>query len=195
MPSLRYPDLHARFRKLADIPVEEWQRLESLVRPRRLKKGELFIEAGADARGFGIILSGLMRVYYTDRKGAEATRSFRGAFDIVGAFSELLLGGPSRVSVSALEDTELLTGNYDAFARLYPRHASWQELGRKLAERLYITKEKREFEFLRLSAAERYAAFRRENPGLVERVPQYHIASYLGITPVALSRIKKKNSG
>lgn len=187
----RYPELYARFRKLADIPAEEWLRLESLLRPRRLKKGELFIEAGGDARGFGIILSGLTRVYYTDSKGVEATRAFRGAFDVVGAFSELLLGGPSRVSVQALEDTELLAGNYDAFARLYPRHAAWQELGRKLAERLYITKEKREFEFLRLSATERYEAFCRENPGLAERVPQYHIASYLGITPVALSRIKR----
>jgi CRP-like cAMP-binding protein len=66
-------------------------------------------------------------------------------------------------------------------------------MARLLAEYLFIRKEKREIELVTLDARERYAIFRKEHPTLEQFIPQYHIASYLGITPTQLSRIRRKN--
>jgi len=82
---------------------------------------------------------------------------------------------------------------------LYDRHPVWERIGRIKAERLAIQKEFREKEFLLDTAETRYRRFLKEFPDLTDRIPQYYIASYLGITDVALSRIRKKmkpiNSG
>jgi CRP-like cAMP-binding protein len=74
----------------------------------------------------------------------------------------------------------------------YDRHACWERLGRKNAEQLVLIKEAREKELLLDSLEVRYQRFLQEFPGLADRIPQYHIASYLGVTDVALSRIRKK---
>ena len=71
----------------------------------------------------------------------------------------------------------------------------WERLGRLLTEQLYIKKEQREAEFLLDDAPTRYRNFQKQYPGLEDRLPQYHVASYLGITPVALSRIRNAESG
>ena len=76
--------------------------------------------------------------------------------------------------------------------KLYERHACWERLGRKNAENLALVKESREKELLLDSLEIRYRRFLKEFPGLADRIPQYHIASYLGVTDVALSRIRKK---
>jgi len=96
---------------------------------------------------------------------------------------------PCRSHIQAMEDSELLIGDYDRMKKLYARNAGWQELGRRIAENFYVGKERREYELLQLSASERYLMFDQEYPGLARRIPQYYVASYLGITPVALSRI------
>lgn len=83
----------------------------------------------------------------------------------------------------------------DTFESLYKRHRCWETLGRKLAEGLYIKKEMKERLLLMNTAEERYLQFLKEFPGLEKRVPQYHIASYLGITPVSLSRIRSSSNG
>ncbi len=95
----------------------------------------------------------------------------------------------SLLYLQALEDTTLLVIDHATYTELLARHVGWQVTARKLAELLFIIKEKREAELLLLSAPERYARFRRDFPGLEQRVNQYHIASYLGITPESLSRI------
>src|SRR5262245_27438280 len=171
------------------LPEPEWRAFERLLAPRRFSKGERFVEPG-DRRGLvGLVRSGLFRFYYVDADGREATKTFRGPGELAAAYAELLMGVPSRTFVEALEDSELLVAPYAELLRLYARHPGWQELGRRVAERFYVNKERREFELLQLPAAERYRLFDREYPGLAARIPQYHVASYLGITPVALSRI------
>lgn len=184
-----YGGLLAAPAALPRIPEAEWRRFEGLLRPARLSKGDFFIRPGDPARTFALVLSGLLRFYYIDRTGKEATKAFRGAYELAAAYPEMLLGIASRSHVEALEDCELLVGRYEDLKGLYRRHACWLEVGRLSAEQYFIAKERREFEFLQQSAAERYQAFLREQPVLAARLPQYQIASYLGITPVALSRI------
>jgi CRP-like cAMP-binding protein len=172
-----------------ELPRAEWAAFEALLSARRLRKGELFIKPGDASGRFGLVRSGLLRFYYVGADGSDATKAFRGPGEFAAAYAEMLMGAPSRTHIEALEDSELLVADYARIKGLYRRHAGWQELGRLIAENFYINKERREFELLQLSARERYALFDQEYPGLAKRIPQYHVASYLGITPVALSRI------
>lgn len=89
-----------------------------------------------------------------------------------------------------MEDSTLITVDYETYQELLGSHTCWQIVARKLAEMVFILKEKREAELLLNSAPERYQQFLTDYPDLETRVPQYHIASYLGITPESLSRIR-----
>lgn len=171
------------------IPGIEWRRFEAMLRRTGLRKGDFFIRPGEPVRTFALVLSGLLRFFYIDRAGKEATKAFRGPYELAAAYPEMLLGIPARSHIQALEDCELLVGRYEDLQGLYRRHPCWLEVGRLCAEQYFIAKERREFEFLQQSASERYLTFLRERPDLAGRLPQYQIASYLGITPVALSRI------
>lgn len=148
------------------------------------------MEPGQPSHEAGIIVSGLMRLYYTDTEGREATKAFRGPGEMVAAYVELLEKRPSRITIEALEDTELLVVRYERVTALYNDHPSWQQLGRAVAEDHYRQRERREQELLLNSATERWQDFNKERPDLAQRLPQKLIASYLGITPVALSRIR-----
>ena len=186
---IRYPLVLKAVQRLAPVPPEQWARLEGFLKPRRLMKGRNFIEPGQPSSEAAICVSGLLRFYYTDAGGREATKAFRGPGELVAAYAELLDKRPSRTTIEALEDSELLVVRYDRVTALYREHACWQELGRVIAEDHYRQRERREQELLLNSATERWQAFIKEQPELAARLPQKIIASYLGITPVALSRI------
>ena len=186
---MKYPKVFEALKRLAAIPSEQWLRLEGHLSIRRLKKGDFFIQPGQPSIEAGIVVSGLLRFYYTDSEGREATKAFRGPGELVAAYAELLDKRPSRTTIEALEDCELLVVRYERFTALYRDHACWQELGRVVAEDHYRQRERREQELLLNSATERWRTFLSEKPELAAKLPQKIIASYLGITPVALSRI------
>lgn len=186
---IRHQKIYDAVRRLAPIPPEQWGRLEGFLRPMRLKKGQNFIEPGQASNEAGIVVSGLLRLYYTDTEGREATKAFRGPGEMVAAYVEMLEKRPSRITIEALEDSELLVVRYERVTALYNDHPSWQEFGRVIAEDHYRQRERREQELLLNSATERWETFMKEKPDLAGRLPQKIIASYLGITPVALSRI------
>ena len=102
----------------------------------------------------------------------------------------MLLRQPSRLFIQALEDAKLLIADYSAYRLISESHASLQQLNCKIAELLFIKKEKRESTLLLDDAKTRYLSFLEEYPGLEVRLKQHHIASYLGMTPVTLSRIR-----
>jgi CRP-like cAMP-binding protein len=129
-------------------------------------------------------------LYYLDATGTEWTKSFCVAGNVVAAYSALLRGEPSRLYIQALEPSTLLIADFAAYQTLTLEHPCWQIVNCKLAESLFIKKEQRESELLLDDAPTRYQKFLDEYPGLEARVKQYHIASYLGITPVSLSRIR-----
>jgi CRP-like cAMP-binding protein len=177
------------------LEPEAWAVLSRFLRPRRLRKGDFFIEPGDPSGEVAVVREGLMRFYYTDADGGEATKAFRARGELVAAFAELLLGIPSRTHIEALEDSELLVADYKSLDAALDRFTGWHKTARRIAERFYVIKEKREQELLQLSAEQRYERFLKERPDLAGRVPQYHVASYLGITPVALSRIVSRRRG
>lgn len=177
-------------RSLIDLPDDEAVKAATLFQPFCLKRGEFFVRAGEMPKTIGIVMSGILRLYYVDVDGDEYSKSFCAEGSFVAAYSALLLQQSSRLFIQASEDTRLLIADYAVFRSLSAQHPCWQTLNCKIAEFLFIKKEKRESALLLDDATTRYLSFQAEYPGLKTRIKQHHIASYLGITPVTLSRIR-----
>lgn len=189
-----YEQLADFFRERASIPESEMAKAMRIFQPTRLGKGEFLLRAGEVPRTLGFIVRGVVRLFFLTPDGEEITRSFRLENSFVSSYSALLLGEPSRLFLQALEPTYLLVTPYSAYQELTAGHLCWQIMDRKFAQQLFIRQEQRECELLLDDATTRYVKFRAEYPGLEERIKQHHIASYLGITPVTLSRIRAQLS-
>jgi CRP-like cAMP-binding protein len=175
----------------ADLPPEEIDRAKAFVTTVHVAKHDFFLRAGEVPRRIGLNVSGLLRLYYLDRSGKEHNKHFCVEQTCAISYSAFLQQMASRLSIQALEDCTLLVIDHEAYTRLLASHPGWQVAARKLAEMIFILKERREAELLQCTAAERYARFREDYPGLEQRVNQYQIASYLGITAESLSRIRR----
>ena len=108
-----------------------------------------------------------------------------------GPLGAARLGLPTTYGVQALEPTRYWAAPYPSLLALYQAQPVYERFGRELAERLLVHKERRARSLLQEDAATRYRQFVEGEPGLGQRVPLYHVASYLGITPESLSRIRR----
>ncbi|XGV99827.1 MAG: Crp/Fnr family transcriptional regulator [Leptolyngbya sp. BL-A-14] len=182
--------LIAILRSRVDLTEREAIQTVCLFQTHTLSRGEFFIRAGDVPQTIGFVISGILRLYYVDADGNESTKSFCAENSFVAAYSALLLKQPSRLFIQALEDAKLLIANYSAYRSLSESQMSLQQLNCKIAEALFIKKERRESALLLDDAKTRYLDFLEEYPGLEARLKQHHIASYLGMSPVTLSRIR-----
>ncbi|MEW6529788.1 MAG: Crp/Fnr family transcriptional regulator [Thermodesulfobacteriota bacterium] len=173
------------------IPDEEWNEVAMVARLLRLKKCQHFTKIGDIPDKLGFISSGILGVFCVTEQGDERILAFRGENQLVAALGPYLEAQPSWYGIRALMESVLLCIDFKDLYRLMSDHSSWNTLVRRYLEDLFVQKDKRVREFLLEDATARYMSFKRNNPGLEAKIPQYHIASYLGITPVALSRIRK----
>lgn len=110
------------------------------------------------------------------------------------AYTDGIAGRASASWIQALQETDALAVPMRTFLRLREQNPGWERINRRVLEELYAGKEQREFQLLTMTAAERYRRLLQDVPRIAE-VAQYHLASYLGITPVALSRIRRRLRG
>ncbi len=178
--------------QLVSPPGSELDKFLKLFETRSIEKGGYFIREGDRSTELAFVNAGLLRFYYQTADGKEFNKSFVLENQFTAAYSAFLTGMPTRFSIQALEDCHLLIGDLRSVIKMFDHHDCWQRLGRILAEQLYIKKEVREAEFLLDDAETRYYNFQKSYPGLEDRLTQFHVASYLGITPVALSRIRHR---
>ncbi|MFP2956721.1 Crp/Fnr family transcriptional regulator [Myxococcus sp. 1LA] len=186
---MRYPQLFEHIAALTPLPASEWLKAEALTREQSLEKRALFLRPGDPADRFALVLQGVFRAVRVSAKGEESIKAFRTEGELIGAYAEMLQGQPSMTAIEALEPSRVLVFQAQDLQVLEAGHPCWVQLARRVAERHYILKERREQEFLDLSAEERLERFWQEHPHLHGRVPQRDVAAYLGITEVALSRI------
>lgn len=184
--------LRAEIEKFVAIPDEEWEFLLSKLEYMDFPKGAFLAKPGEMADQIHTILRGAVRIYYADDEGKEFNKQFGIEFSTVGSYSSLIFGQPCRYYIQALEDTATASCSKALIDQLYERHPCWERMGRFGAQQYLLFKEKREEELIRDNLEERYRVFLREYPGLYKRIPQYHIASYLGVTDVALSRMRSR---
>lgn len=177
---------------LSDLPEELIESLFGISRQVRLEKGEQFLMAGEVSEYVGFNLDGIFRLYYIDGDGNDFTKSFSTPGRFVISYSALVQHRPSYFSIEAVSDAQILKFQYTEWMKLVEKDSRWYPFLFKLVESVYIVKEMREKAFLLDDATSRYLSFQNEFPGLEQQLKLYHVASYLGITPEALSRIRKK---
>ena len=177
---------------VVNLDSEEEIRFREITKDKSVSKGYHFIREGQVPTKFAFISKGLFRYYYTDKKGTDLTKGFIPENSFITSYSAIVQGIGSYYNIEALEDSEIVIIDFAKWKGLAQKNPSWQILLMSLLEKGYIKKEKREREFLLFDAEERYRSFLEEFPTLETRIKQHQIASYLGITPVALSRVRKK---
>lgn len=176
-------------------PIEDktWEVLRQIFKETTLKKGEYFVKEGQSSSKFAFLESGIVRGFYQNDEGIEYNRSFFVTPSFIGNYSSLITGKPSLSSQQALTDCRLLISDYNTLESLYDTYRDLERFARKFAENYFVKYEQKEIEIIFQNADKRYLAFQREYPDLLHQIPQYHIASYLGVSPTQLSRIRRKN--
>lgn len=169
---------------------EAWSDFADAFRDLELGRGEPLALAGDALPDAFFVVEGLLRLYYTDGEGREWNKTFATEGSFTGSIASGLLGVPAPFSIQALEPTVVLAVRWDALEALYDRHPALERLGRRVAEQIAVKKEMKERAFLEQTPTERYQAFASREPDLLARLPLYHVASYVGVTEVSLSRIR-----
>ncbi len=177
-----------------ELPSTQKEKFQVLISVKHLKKGEDFIRAGQSPGKIGYVKEGLFRYYYTSDSGVEYTKGFFDRDSVLSAYDAILENKPSYYTIEALEDSAIEVVSFDRFQKLFAEDPCWNEFLVALLQKGYVAKVTREREFLLLDAKERYQKFQKRYPGLEKRIKQHIIASYLGIMPESLSRIRKKYS-
>lgn len=179
---------------LSLLPKDKTTELLAISQPKNLKANEYFIRAGEIPKSFAFVISGLFRYVYITPKGNEFTKGLIMEHDFISSYSAMTSNSPSHFFIEAMEDAEILTIPYQKWVVLLESDIFWTKFLLKSIEKGFSKKEKRERDLLLLNAETRYKDFLKEYPGIEKRINQTIIASYLGIQPESLSRIRKNMS-
>ena len=176
--------------KYADVPASEWEKALGRHKSLHLEKNAYFIRQGSKPQRLAFIISGIFRVFCITEAGTEKTLSFRTRGQFLAAFTPHLENRETWYSIQALTQGDLAYLPLDQWEKLYSGHPCWGKVFKEYVVRLFIEKEDRERSFLTEDAKTRYLRFRDNYPELEKQIPQFYIASFLGISPVSLSRIR-----
>jgi CRP-like cAMP-binding protein len=152
----------------------------------------VILSPGQNSFNFHVVIKGILRNYDVDIDGKEFTKIFRGPGGLIGPYAEMISQTPVKYFIQAVTEAEVLIFSYKDFEKMMEKYKSWETLGRKFAERNYMEKEKKEYELMHFNSDERYDLFLKEYGPLADLIPQYQVASFLGISPEAMNRMIKK---
>ena len=183
-----------RLNSFVSLPDAERRRIVPMLRRRTLQAGDFFVRSGEISTTVGYMERGVLRYYYIAPDGREFIRHFCFGGHFVSSSSSVQTGTPSAYSIQAIEESLLITFSYADWISLVGTHTVWGRIGQRIQEEALILAERRERSLILDDAKTRYLQCLEEFPGIETRVKQYDIASYLGITPVALSRLRGKPS-
>jgi CRP-like cAMP-binding protein len=179
-------------RFLRQLPADEAERGRKVFHPVRVERGELVVRVGDQPDRVAFVERGLFRLYGTDESGTERTLAFRAEGELVCAYSAVLRREPSKIAIEALEPSDLLVARRPEYDAMVAANPGWQHLVARLTEALYLGLERRQRDLLLTDAADRYTSFLADHSALADRLTQRQIASYIGVTPEALSRIRRR---
>ncbi len=175
----------------ADLSQDAWDAMVTTLTPLYLSRDDFFVRPENTNIQLGFIIKGLLRTYFVTQAGDEFITDFCSENDITTNYDVLTPGDASEYYSQAMEDGILLKIDYPAYEKLCKIYPGLETMKSNLISHHYARKISREKELLSLDATQKYERFIKDYAHIVPRVRQYHIASFLGITPVQLSRIKK----
>jgi CRP-like cAMP-binding protein len=156
-----------------------------------LPRGAPILRHGELWRSAFVVESGLVRMHFLRRDGREFNKNFFIEGALVCPLTPAMWSAPSLFSISSVEPTRLWRCDAAHFREVLQRHGDWEPLQRELLSRLLTGKLQREHDLLALNGRQRYEAFCQRFPELAGRVPLMHLATYLGLTDVSLSRLRR----
>jgi len=191
MPSVEH--IFANFALHVSLNAEEQRYIQSVLQRKILDKNKLLLETGETCRNLYFVDKGCLRVFNRDKEGLEHNVLFCPenwwAADMTSFSGQV----PAYYNIAALETTELFYFSYQALEQLYIDVPKMERFFRILAQNGFSLYQRRVNAIISRSAEERYLQFQQLYPKLEQRITQKHIASYLGITPVFLSMIRRRN--
>lgn len=173
---------------------EAYQMIESVSIIKKMRKHQYLMQEGDIWRYNAFVCQGLLRTYRVDDKGVEHIINFAMENWWIGDRESLASGNPTGFNIDALEDSIVLLINKENFEYLCKKLPALNDLVHTIINNSFIASQSRINSFLSYTAEEKYLYFRDKYPGFALRVPQQMIASYLGMTPETLSRIKRQIS-
>jgi CRP-like cAMP-binding protein len=183
--------IEAFIRGLVQPNEEEWEAFVRIVRFKKLTKKDLLLEDGKVCNFIAFLNSGVMREY-AFQNGKETTVDFITENQFASDYQSFIMQEPSKQYLEALTDVDLIILKKDAINDLFDKYKVWERFGRLIIERVFCINEGKRKKIISTGNEEQYRDFATSYPQIIQQVPQYYIASYLGLTPEHLSRIRKK---
>lgn len=178
------------------IPInkDDAKMISSIFTPLSVRKDTILVNNGDYSSSAYFVLSGYLRYYKNFENGEEQTIHLFSPGQFAASFLSFVENIKSDEILITITDSELLSIRKTDLERLYASENKWQLFGRKLMEMMLLEKEKRIIDLISLSAQERYMKLIETNPKLLQNVPVQYLASFIGIQPESLSRIRKQIS-
>ena len=178
--------------RVVSPPREEYAEYLSLTKTRSYKKGEHIIEEGEIQKFNVFVAKGCIRTYFKSDDGKERTTRFAEEGEWTGDLESLRSQRPTQQNLQALEDTDIITLSLENWEYVYGKFAWMVELHAAKQQKTATYLTQHIGTLLNDSPEANYEKLMQERPTLIQRVLQYYIASYLGISPETLSRVRKK---
>jgi len=177
-----------QFTKLPNYCIKE---LDAILETKLYSKKSIIINANDVSSKFYVLKTGIITAFIIDAKGKEFMRSLFVTPQLVGSLAALITKTPSYFTFECHTDCEVIEGDFNLFIKLVDKHKPIADLYTTVLEDAYVRLNERLSEFALYEATDRFLNLKKKIPNIEELIPQYHIASYLSITPVQLSRIRK----
>lgn len=174
---------------------QEIDLFKSLTRIKTLRKRQFVVEQGEICWYENYVVEGCLRCYHTDAKGAEHVVQFAVENWWISDLHSFLTQSPAHFSVDAIEPSVLIQFEYNNLQKLYQKIPKFERFFRLIIQNAFVASQKRTIESYSKDAGKRYINFRNRYPDIETRVPQYMIASYLGMSPEFLSKIRRRIAG
>jgi CRP-like cAMP-binding protein len=185
--------IRAYFEKNLLLSEYDWDYFSSKLSKKEFRKNELLLKNGQTENHLSFIETGIVR-YFLPKGEHELTFAFGFENSFVSGYDSFLVQQPSTYYIQTLKKTVLWQLTYKDLQNIYQETIIGNKIGRLASEELFLKKSKREISLLVDTAERRYLNLFHEQPQLIEKIPLKYIASYIGITPQALSRIRKRIS-
>jgi CRP-like cAMP-binding protein len=181
-----------RFNAKVPLNAEEKEMITHYLRPKKIRKKQYLLQEGDVCKAYAFVTKGALRQYTVDDSGNERIIQFAIEGWMISDLFSFLTGEPATYNIDAIEDCELLLIDKQAHEEMLKKLPVFETFTRLLMTGAYIAMQRRLTSIISLSLEERYLEFNKAYPDIVQRFPQHMIASYMGLTPETLSRVRKK---
>lgn len=189
----QFSTLRQTLAEIAPLPGAEIEFLRRHAESRWYPAGSTLLDAAEVPSRCWFLVSGFLRFFYITESGREYNKAFSRPGEVVVPLTGMLTGAPNGFVIAAITDVEALAFPTALIPELYERHPAWERIGRVLAEQMAVRKELRERELLMDTALVRFQRFAERYPELIDWLPQRQIASFIGVTEQALSRLLREH--